>query len=144
MTVSAAEFTGTNRPSFVVPANFTFDINSEPVHQYVFTAADPPFDPTSSSNQGRLFLSAASALADTDLAVTRNGFGTVRVYVPGDCVPGVYTLRVDNDFLSLGGAGAIEAVGGTGTVIVRPEPTAAGVLLAAAPLALRRRRRSAA
>lgn len=144
MTVSCAEFTGSDGPSFVVPANFTFDINSDPTHQYVFTAADPPFDPTSGSNRGRLFLSAAPGSADTDLSAVRNGFGKIMVFVPANARTAVYTLRIENEFLSLAGsAGTIEATGGVGTLIVAPaEPTCAGVLLAAAPVVLRRRVRA--
>ena len=148
MTLSCAEFTGPNDPSFVVPANFTFEINSDLTHQYVFTAADPPFDPTSGSNRGLVFLSAAPGTADTDMDVVKNGFGRIMVTVPAGALPAgvpfkTYTLRIDNDFLSLGGsAGTIEATGGTGTLIVGviPEPAAAGVLVVAAPLVLRRRR----
>jgi hypothetical protein len=141
MTMSLVGFAGQNGPSFVVPANFTFDINSDATHQYVFTAADPPFDPTSGSNGNLVFLSAAPGTADTDITETRNGFGKVFLTVPAGVPFGLYTLRIDNDFLSLGGsAGTIEAIGGTGTFVYVPEPAAAGVLLAAAPLVLRRRR----
>ena len=141
MTMSALQFTGANNPSFVVPANFTFEINSDPTHQYVFTATDPPFDPTGNSSRSLVFLSAAPGTADTDLTETRNGFGRIMVAIPANAPPGAYTLRIDNDFLSLGGsAGTIEAVGGTGTFTYIPEPVAAGLVLAAAPLALRRRR----
>ena len=141
MTLSA-DFTAPSDPSFVVPANFTFDINSDPSHQYVFTAADPPFDPTGGSNRNLVFLSAAPGTADTDLNVVRNGFGSILVTVPANASRAFYTLRIENEFLSLGGsAGTIVATGGTGVLIVNPaEPTAAGVLLAAAPVVLRRRR----
>ena len=141
MTMSA-NFQSATDPSFVVPANFTFDINSDAMHPYVFTAADPPFDPTSGSSRRLVFLSAAPGTADTDLDVTRNGFGRVFVTVPTDAAEQVYTLRIDNDFLSLGGSGApIEVVGGTGVLFtVIAEPTSAGAALAAAPLVLRRRR----
>jgi hypothetical protein len=141
MTMSLTPSSGQNQPSFVVPANFTFDINSDPNHQYVFTAADPPFDPTGNSSGNLVFLSAAPGTADTDLTEIRNGFGKVMMTIPANLVFGTYTIRIDNDFLSLGGsAGTIEAVGGTATFTYIPEPAAAGVTLAAAPLFLRRRR----
>ena len=141
MTVSAVGFAGANDPSFVVPANFTFEINQDPTHGYVFTATDPPFDPTGNSSRNLVFLSAAPGTADTDLSELRNGFGRIMVSVPANTPGGIYTLRIDNDFLSLGGsAGTIDAVGGVGTFIVGPEPGSTGILLAAAPLALRRRR----
>jgi hypothetical protein len=140
MTLSAITFTSANDPSFVVPANFTFDINSDPTHQYVFTAADPPFDPTGNSSRNLVFLSAAPGTADTDLTETRNGFGKVFVTIPAGTPLGMYILRIDNDFLSLGGsAGTIEAVGGTAFFGVIPEPGAAGLALVAGSLALRRR-----
>jgi hypothetical protein len=141
MTMAAVSFVNANDPSFVVPANFTFDINTDPTHQYVFTAADPPFDPTSASDRKRVFLSAAPGTADTDLTETRNGFGRILVSVPANMPFGQYTLRIEPDFLSLGGsAGTIEAIGGTSFFGTIPEPGAAGALLIAAPVVLRRRR----
>ena len=141
MTMSAAEFAGANDPSFVVPGNFTFEINSDLTHQYVFTATDPPFDPTSGSNRGLVFLSAAPGQADTDMDVVKNGFGKIMVTVPANAPFKTYTLRVDNDFLSLGGsAGTIEATGGTGTLTIIPEPASLGLVAIGGLLALRRRR----
>ena len=70
----------------------------------------------------------------------RNGFGRIMLRVPATVPAGLWTIRIENDFLSLGGsAGTIEAIGGTATLIT-PEPTAAGFALAAATLILRRRR----
>ena len=90
-----------------------------------------------------MFFSAAPGSADTDLTGTRNGFGRLDIFVPANVLGLEYTYTVDNDFLSLGGGtGTIEAVGGTGRFII-PEPTAAGVLSAAASLAPRRRRAAA-
>lgn len=141
MTMSAAAFSGASDPSFVVPANFTFEINGDATHGYVFTAADPPFDPTGNSSRNLVFLSAAPGTADTDLSETRNGFGRVMVTIPAGTPVGQYTLRVDNDFLSLGGsAGTIDAVGGTGTLTIVPEPASLGLVAIGGLLALRRRR----
>ena len=133
---------GAVTPPLVLSANFTFEINQDPTHGYVFTATDPPFDPTGNSSRNLVFLSAAPGQADTDLSEIKNGFGRIMVSVPANCPGGFYTLRIDNDFLSLGGsAGTIDAVGGVATFIVGPEPGTAGILLAAAPLVLRRRPR---
>ena len=139
--VSAPQFgpAGGNRPWFVVPGNFTFPINTDPNHQYVFTESDPPFDPTSGSTYNLVFLSAAPGAADTDITETRNGFGRLDIFIPANLLGIVYEYTVTNDFLSLGSSGApIEAVGGTGRIII-PEPAAAGTLCAAASLALLRR-----
>jgi hypothetical protein len=141
MTMSAITFAGANDPSFVVPANFTFEINTDATHQYVFTAADPPFDPTSGSDRKLVFLSAAPGTASTNLDAVRNGFGKVMVSIPQGAQPGIYTMRIDNDFLSLGGAtGTIDAIGGTGTFTVVPEPASLGLVAIGGLLALRRRR----
>ena len=141
MTLSAARFTGPNDPSFVVPANFTFDLPQG--NPYVFGPSDPPFDPTGSSNRSQVFLSAtASSPAEVDLTEARNGFARVMVSIPANMPLGMYVLRVDQDFLSLGTAGAtpIEAIGGTGTLGIIPEPVSLGLLAAGGLLALRRRR----
>ena len=141
MTMAALTFVNAADPSFVVPANFTFEINTDPTHGYVFTAADPPFDPTSGSDRKRVFLSAAPGTADTDLDATKNGFGRVMVSIPANAQPGTYTLAVENDVLSLGGsAGTIEAIGGTNTFVVVPEPASLGLVGIGGLLALRRRR----
>jgi hypothetical protein len=141
MTMSAIGFAGANDPSFVVPANFTFELNQDATHGYVFTATDPPFDPTGNSSRNLVFLSAAPGQADTDLNETKNGFGRVMVTIPAGAPIGTYTLRVDNDFLSLGGsAGTIDATGGTGTLTIVPEPASLGLVAIGGLLALRRRR----
>jgi hypothetical protein len=143
MTLSAVEFAGPSTPSFVVPANFTFGINSDPTHQYVFTAAEPPFDPASGSNGSRVLLSAAPGTADTDLTETRNGFGRITVRLPAFPfpIPGEYSFRIDDDSLSLrSSTGTIEAVGGTARWVLIPEPSAAGACAVAGAAVLLRRR----
>ena len=141
MTVSAPGFSGPNAPSFVVPSNYTFDLPTG--NPYVFGPSDPPFDPTSGSNRSLIFLSAtASNPAEVDITEARNGFGRVFIRMPENPHIGNYTLRVDQDFLSLGTAGAtpIEAIGGTGFIHVIPEPASLALLAAAALFAPRRRR----
>ena len=139
MTVSAPQFAGPNDPSFVIPANFTFAVPEN----YVFGPNDPPFDPTSGSNRALVFLSAtASSPAEVDIAEGRNRFARVEIRVPETAIVGTnYVLTVDQDFLSLGSAGApIEAIGGTGTLTIVHEPASLGLVAIGGRLALRRRR----
>jgi hypothetical protein len=152
MTVEAIGFglVGGNRPWFVVPqpdpaGYFRFDRPSDPTHEYVFgsTPSASPYDPTGQSTYNILYIAAVldPPRPGVDITEVRNGFARVYVFWPASGAPGAYTVRVGNDFLSLGGeAGTIEAVGGSGFFAVIPEPTAPGIAAAALLWLLRRRR----
>ena len=153
MTVAAQGFgpPGGNRPWFVIPppdpaGYYRFDRPVGPLHDYVFdnTDAASPYDPTGLSTYNRVFLAAVHEPWDqgTDINVTRNGFARLYVHWPANALPAAYTIRVENDFLSLGGAaGTIEAIGGTSFFGVIPEPAASGFAASAGCLLLLRRRR---
>jgi hypothetical protein len=155
MTVEALGFgpPGGNRPWFVVPppdpaGYFRFDTATDVTHQYLFgsTPSASPYDPTGLSSYNILYIAAVldPPATGVDITETRNGFARVHVFWPRNAVFGQYTLRVGNEFLSLGGeAGTIDAIGGTGTLTIIPEPAALGLAAAAGGLAqLRRRRRT--
>jgi hypothetical protein len=152
MTVEAPGFgpPGGNRPWFVIPppdpaGYYRFDLPQDAGHQYVFgnTPSTSPYDPTGMSTYNIVFLAAAldSPAQGVDITATRNGFAQLYVYWPAGAPFGVYTIRVGNDFLSLGGDdGTIEAIGGTGTFAVIPEPAVVGLAAAMSLFLLRRRR----
>jgi hypothetical protein len=150
MTVEAPEFgpPGGNRPWFVIPppdpaGYFSFD-RPDLMHEYVFgnVPSARPYDPNGMSTYNIVFIAGVldPPAQGVDIGMVRNGFARLYVFWPASTTFGVYTIRVGNDFLSLGGdGGMIEATGGVGTIAIIPEPASLGIA-AAAFLILRRRR----